>query len=125
MQNDLQNQEIPIEFHVEPDMPDLHLYVQAEERIRDLAKGHQDITGASIDIRQPAQNRTTPYIHEATVVVYMRPENLATTEKSETMEGALNGALDAMERRIRKQRERLKDHQRGAKPNDDLLFTET
>jgi len=82
-----------------------------EDRLSELRKGHTDITGAAATLEQPAQGRETPYIFEANVVVYMRPKNINATEKHEQPEIALKGALDAMERQVRQQREKLRAQQ--------------
>jgi ribosome-associated translation inhibitor RaiA len=105
--------DFPIELHVENDLGDDQektLYIEAEERLRKLAKNHTDITGASVDIKQPAQERETPYIYEATVTVYMRPNNIAATEKDSDVEVALRGALKATERQVRDKREQLRNY---------------
>jgi ribosome-associated translation inhibitor RaiA len=82
------------------------LFVEADRRLRELAEGHDDLIGAAINIRTPAQAETPP-LYEATVVAYVRPENLAATEKSPDVYAALKGALDAVERQIRQKREKL------------------
>lgn len=82
------------------------LLEEAESRLRALSEGHSDITGAAVTIRRPAQKETPP-LHEATVVAYVRPENVVGKEKQESPEGALKGALDAVERQVRKKRDKL------------------
>lgn len=82
------------------------LLAEAEGRLRDLAEGHSDIRGAAVTIRKPADTETPP-LHEATVVAYVRPDNVVGKEKQESPEGALKGALDAVERQVRKKREKL------------------
>jgi ribosome-associated translation inhibitor RaiA len=52
---------------------------------------------------------TTPHCYEATVVVFKRPDNVAATERAETPEGALKGALSAVERQVRELREKLRE----------------
>jgi ribosome-associated translation inhibitor RaiA len=85
------------------------LFAEADRRLRKLADGHTDLTGAAINVRQPAKGQTA-YLHEATVVVYCRPENVAATEKKENPMPALKGALSAVERQVREKRTRLKKH---------------
>jgi ribosome-associated translation inhibitor RaiA len=82
------------------------LFVEADGRLHELAEGHNDLTGAAINIRTPAQAETPP-LYEATVVAYVRPENIAATEKAPDVYTALKGALDAIERQIRQKREKL------------------
>lgn len=106
----------PIEFHVEPDMPDLSLYIQAEEALNKLTKNHQDIISASINIEEIAQGRQTPHAFEATVTLNVRSNNIAASKKADDMEQALRGALDAASKQVRKQREKLRDS-RGSADN--------
>jgi|GEM_PF-1037079 len=111
--------DLPIEFKSDIPNGDLDYYVMIEDRLRDLAKGHKDIVGAAATLEKPAQGRETSYIYEATVVVYARPTNLSATEKRDSPEQALKGALDAIERQVRQQRDKLKED-RGSL--DDLWF---
>lgn len=98
--------DLPIEIHSEvPHFSD-RLEMEAESRLVELAEGHRDITGASVSITQPAHGET-PYLYQARVVVYMRPDNLTAQEKHDTIEGALKGALKAIERQVRGRREKL------------------
>ena len=100
---------------------DQQLMEQAETRLRDLAKGHEDIIGAAVTMRRPAKTETT-FLHEATVVAYVRPENVVGKEKHENAVGALKGALDAVERQVRKKREKLRD--RWEQPENDPVVKE-
>jgi ribosome-associated translation inhibitor RaiA len=43
------------------------------------------------------------------VEAYVRPENVVAIEKDDTARGALQGALDAVERQIRELRERRRE----------------
>lgn len=106
-----------IEFKTDIVNDDFDYYVMIEDRIDELTSGHSDITGAAATLNQPAAGRETPYIFEANVVVYTRPNNVHATSKDDNPQKALKGALDAVERQVRKQRDRLKD-QRGSL--DDL-----
>jgi ribosomal subunit interface protein len=104
--------DIPIELLNATDgtVSDENLYSMVEERIQKLAKGHTDITGAAVNLTQPAQNTETAYIFEATVVLYARPDTIVATEEAGDLEGALKGALDAVERQIREKREKLRNY---------------
>lgn len=84
------------------------LFLEADSRLRTLAEGHNDITGAAITVRRPAAGETPP-LHEATVVAYVRPNNIVGKEKQESAVGALKAALDAVERQIREKRDKLKE----------------
>lgn len=84
------------------------LFLEADSRLRALAKGHDDITGAAVTVRKPIGAQTPP-LHQATVVTYVRPNNIVGKEKQESVVGALKGALDAVERQIREKRDKLKE----------------
>lgn len=83
------------------------LFAKAETKLKELARGHTDLTGAAINIREPASGETPP-LHEVTVVVYSRPDHIAATQKETNPQLALSGALVAAERQIRERREKLK-----------------
>lgn len=114
--------DLPIEFKTDHTDADLNLYVQIEDRLNELAKGHSDITGAAATIEKPAEGRSTSYAYTASIVVYTRPKNIAATEQHEDPKMALKGALDAVERQVRKKREKLNDHKNAS--TDDLWLDE-
>lgn len=87
---------------------DQQLMAEAETKLRDLAKGHHDIIGAAVTMRRPAKAETAP-LHQATVIAYVRPDNVVGKEKHENPIAALNGALEAVERQVRKKREKLRN----------------
>jgi len=99
------------EFEIEFYSPLSHLDEEArnetEERLRKLATGHWDITGASV-----AAEDVAPHEYRARVVVYMRPENIAAEEKGDSAQTALRSAIRAVERQVRSQRERMREHRR-------------
>jgi ribosome-associated translation inhibitor RaiA len=99
----MEHNEFPIEFDLE--VPDLagELRQEAEQRLQALSKGHTDLIGASVALDQPAHGKTG-FIYQARIVVYMRQENVYSSEKQETIEGALKGALGAIERQVRERR---------------------
>lgn len=99
----------PIEFYNEAN-DDTSFYADIEDRLRYLAKGHTDITGASVQMTQLAENRATPYAFETTLVVYARPTQIVATERSDTLVGSAKGAMDAVERQVREKREKLRNH---------------
>lgn len=96
------------EFYSEIPDPDKALRAEAESRLLALAEDHKDLVGASVTVEE-LTGGTTPHRYEATVVVFKRPDNVAATEKAETSEGALKGALSAVERQVRESRERLRE----------------
>lgn len=95
-----------IEFHVDvPNLPD-DLRQGAIDRILELAEGHSDIISALVEIRQPAKAETS-FLFESRVVLYMRPDSVVAREKAETIQQAIKGALNAVERQVRAKREKL------------------
>ena len=111
-----------IEFNsdLEDDEFEAELMAEADSRLRELARGHDDVTGAAVTVRQQAAQETP--IYEATVVAYVRPENVAGKEKDESPRMGLRRALDAVERQIREKRERL--GQRWEEPGRDPVTQE-
>jgi ribosome-associated translation inhibitor RaiA len=100
--------EFDFEFYTKVPDPDNALWLEANRRLRALTEGHDDITGTSVAIAE-LTGETTPSRYEARVVVYIRPDNLASVEKADTAEGALKGALSAVERQVREAREKLRE----------------
>ena len=100
--------EFAFEFYSEISDADDALRMEADRRLRALTEGHTDITGASVTIEE-LTGEATPNWYEAQVVIYMRPNNLASVEKAETVEGALKGALSAAERQVRQVRDKLRE----------------
>jgi ribosome-associated translation inhibitor RaiA len=102
--------ELTFEFYTEvPPLRDAleqELRTEAESRLRALAAGHTDLTGASVALEQPA-HAESPYLYQARVVVYARPEHVAATAKGEDLGSTLKSALDAVERQVRDRREKL------------------
>lgn len=96
------------EFYGEIPDPGDTLRDEAERRLLDLAAGHNDLVGASVTIGELTGD-STPHRYEATVVVFKRPDNVAGTEKAESSEAALKGALSAVERQVRDLRTKLKE----------------
>jgi ribosome-associated translation inhibitor RaiA len=100
--------EFSFEFHSEIPDPDEALRTEAKRRLLALTEGHDDLIGASLTMEE-LTGETTPHRYQATVVVFKRPDNVAATEKSETPDGALKGALSAVERQVRELRNRLRE----------------
>jgi ribosome-associated translation inhibitor RaiA len=95
------------EFLNETDRPDEPLRTEARTRMLELAEGHDDLVGAAVSLEELTSSNT-PHRYEARVVAYIRPENIAAVEKGDTAINALQAALDAAERQIRKKREKLR-----------------
>jgi ribosome-associated translation inhibitor RaiA len=100
--------EFSFEFHSEIPDSDEALRAEAERRLLALTEGHDDLIGASLTMEE-LTGETTPHRYQATVVVFKRPDTVAATEKAETPEGALKGALSAVERQVRELRNRLRE----------------
>ena len=103
------------EFHSEAEHlgreQEAELRLEAERRLMDMAAGHTDLVGASLALRQLAHDET-PHAYQARVIGFVRPSSLAASEKAGTAKAAVKGALDDLERQIRKKRERLRAHSR-------------
>ncbi|NBC16525.1 MAG: 30S ribosomal protein S30 [Bacteroidetes bacterium] len=97
-----------IEYHSDtPELTD-DLKDKTEQRLAKLTKRHKDVTGASIGI-QTASGDTHPRAYRARVVLYLRPDNVASIRKEESVAQALGDALDAVERQVREQRDKLRE----------------
>ncbi|MCJ7622524.1 MAG: HPF/RaiA family ribosome-associated protein [Anaerolineaceae bacterium] len=97
----------PIEFNNEIDevkKSENEYYTLAVDRLSKLSEGHNDISGAVVNLKQPAQGHQTSYIYEVTIVLYMGSDHIAATEKGEQFSATLDGALDAVERQVRERR---------------------
>lgn len=101
------------EFYTEIPDPGDALRAEARERLLALREGHDDLIGASVAMEEVtgggSAGQEQPYRYQARVVAFVRPENIAAVEKSDSAEGALNGALRAVERQVRAQREKLRE----------------
>lgn len=104
----------PVEFNNELDdvkKSDNEFYQLAVERLNKLAESHDDISGAVVNFKKPAQGRETAYINEITIIVYMlKSSDFAATQKGENFRATLDGALDAIERQVREHRKRQRNH---------------
>ena len=96
------------EFYTEIPDPGDRLRAEARDRLLALTEGHDDIIGASVAMEELTAERT-PNRFQARVVAFVRPDNIAASEKSDSAGGALNGALRAIERQVRERREKLRE----------------
>jgi len=92
---------------------------EAETRLHKLARGHSDLTGASVIIENIIPQAPTPYLYRARVVAYIKPEYVDGTKEADTAMSAMKGALDAVERQVRETRAKIRDRHR--QPKDDFL----
>ena len=104
----------PIEFNNEIDdvkKSENEFFTQAVDRLSTLSEKHNDISGAVVNFKQPAQARETDHVYEVTIVAYMRgSEHIAATQQDEQFRAALDGALDAIERQVRERREKKRTY---------------
>ena len=102
------NTELDFEFYSEdlpnPDLED-DLWAEAWNRVQALARGHDDMIGASAAVER-VEHRETPHVFRARVVGFIKPDNIVTVEKGDSPMAALQQALDALERQVRKTREK-------------------
>ena len=97
-----------VEYHSDtPELTD-HLKEKTEKRLAKLTKRHKDVTGASVAVHT-ASGDSLPRTFRVRVVLYHRPDNIAAVRKEETVAQALSDALDAVERQVREQREKLRE----------------
>jgi len=109
----MDEENFPVEFNNEVDAvkkSENEFYTLAVDRLRKLAEGHNDISGAVVNFKQPARERETSYMYEVTIVIYMGSEHIAATQKSEQFGATLDGALDAVERQVRESRKQQRNH---------------
>lgn len=102
----MENPNFDFEFYSElPNLSD-DLRLKVQNRLKKLAGGKRDMTGASVAI-EPIAHGETPHFYQARIVAYIKPENIVAVEKGENVEVALKGALDAVERQVRSRREKF------------------
>lgn len=104
----MNNPDFDFEFYSEVPDPEDVLRSEALNRLLALTEGHDDIIGASVAVEELTGD-TTPHRYQVRVVAFIRPDNIAAVEKAETARGALKGALTALERQVRKYREKLRE----------------
>ena len=103
----------PIEFNNEIDdvkKSENEYYTLAVDRLNNLVEGHNDISGAVVNFKQPSKGMETSSIYEVTIVAYMGSDHIAATEKSEQLIDTLNGALSAVERQVHERRTQQRNY---------------
>ena len=109
----MNKENFPIEFNNEIDeikKSENEFYTLAVDRLNQLAEGHNDISGAVVNLKQPAKEHQTTYMNEVTIVVYMGSDHIAATEKGEQFQATLDGALGAVERQVRERRKQQRNY---------------
>lgn len=103
----MDNPDFDFEFYSEVPDPDDLLRGQALTRLEALAAGRRDMIGASVAL-EDLSNENTPNRFKARVVAYTKPKHVAATEKAPSSEQALKGALEAIERQVHAEREKMR-----------------
>lgn len=109
--------DFPIEFHSKSDQITDELEELASARLRDLRGDHTDMVSASVTL-EPATQAETPHNIQARVVIHMRPDQVVASHDGDSNTAALKGALDAVERQVREQRSKLREHWKRPDLND-------
>lgn len=104
--------DIAVEYHTETIEFTDAVKAKVDARLRKLASGHRDISGASVAINIiSGANRHQEY--RARVVLYHRPSNVVAIRKDATVSNAVLEAVEAIERQVRDQRERMRERNRN------------
>jgi len=107
------------EFYSEVEHVGEDLKIEAEDRLRELGVGYKDMIGASVAVEKTAE-RESGEIYQARVVAYTKPEHIAAVRKAGNVESALKAALNAVEKQVRKKREKFgKPWQRPTSPAEE------
>lgn len=103
-----------IEYYAESSHLSQREKTSVEARLHKLAQGHRDIAGASIAVEcVSGANKRAEY--KARLVVYCKPSNIAASRIQDSVRSAVSEALEAVERQVREQRERMRDRHRSAR----------
>lgn len=101
-----------LDFHIDLNIEVMNLHQSdlddAARQLRALADEHNDLVGVSISV-EPLAGREHHYLYQTRIVAYLRPENIAVIEKSETAEDSLRDAVQQMEECIRSERTMRKE----------------
>ena len=87
------------------------LRAEAESRLRQLAAGHTDMIGATVNMERMASGET-PHTYRAQVVAYIRPDNLAGQARGDDLLATLREAIAAVERQVRERRTQFRKRSR-------------
>ena len=97
-----------VELNNETRYPDAPFRREAVHRMQGLSQTHHDMTGAAVALEELTGDET-PHVYQARVVLYMRPKDVIAVHKEPEPMMALKSALDAVERQVREQREKLRE----------------
>lgn len=97
-----------VELHIDDIRLPKAVRTRIDRRVDKWIKGHRDITGASIAVREES-GANTAHAFKARVVLYHRPENIAATSLGPQPGEAILSAMDAAERQLRETRDMLRE----------------
>ncbi len=80
-------------------------------RLEKLEKGHADITGAHLSIKQ-LSGKPTVNEYDATLTLYHKPDNISASQKSSLIPEAIQLAYTSAERQLRKARGAARDRRK-------------
>lgn len=103
----MDNPNFDFEFYSEVPDPNDALRGMALTRLEALAADRRDMIGASVAL-EDISNENTPNRFKARIVAYTKPKNVAATEKGPSSEQALKGAIEAIERQVHQEREKMR-----------------
>ena len=104
--------DFPIEYYDEGAQLSMKQRDGLESRLQKLASRHRDISGASVAVELiSGDNRRSEY--KARLVLYCKPANIAAIHESHSVVEAVTEALEAVERQVRSQRERMRERSRA------------
>ena len=103
-----------IEYYVEDGRLGKRERDAIDSRIYRLAHGYRNISGASVALEcVSGSNKRAEY--KIRVVVYCKPTNIAASRTQDSDRLAVSEALEAIERQVREQRERMRDRHRSGR----------
>jgi ribosome-associated translation inhibitor RaiA len=79
---------------------------EIEQRLRELASDHSDMTGAAVAVEKTADTESYD-IYRVRILVYKRPQDIVVTKQEPDPMVALREALDVLEEQVRESREKL------------------
>ncbi|MBS3753476.1 MAG: hypothetical protein KGY46_08845 [Anaerolineales bacterium] len=110
-ENEIDELEFEFEFYSDKvDNPALEeeLLLEADSRLRSLAKDRRDMTGASVAVEKLVEAESN-YLFRARVVAYIKPDKIAAVEKEPSAMEALKAALEGVERQVRESRTEISE----------------
>jgi hypothetical protein len=112
-----------VDFNIEvPNMQE-EFTLEAERELRSLASEHSDIVGAAIALESIVKAETQ-YLYQVRIVVYKRPEDIVIIEKDSEPMIALRNALEALGKKVRASREKLRQDDSHRSEQIDTIFYE-